>query len=332
MNIKINTHSDAVHNYLNQLSYHNFISMINKPTRVYGTTTNCLDHIFMKSNIPHFEHGCVSMVFDNSVTDHRATIIGLPTDPLSPQFTINSRRTFQTNYSNLNNDILNYDWDNYYNETDVNRLTEMFSSVLNILITKKYKNNDIKRCNLKRKHWITAGMINSVNKRNRLHSEYKHNPNNEEKRKTYAEKIEKPNTHPPPRSINQNSFFLEPTSEIEINKTISLLKNKKSTGFDNLKTEMLKNVSDSVAKPLNHLINTIFITGKVPYQFKVAVVTPVHRKGDKKNINNYRPISVISVLAKVFEKVLKNRLNKFLTLHNVISEKQFGFREALSTK
>nr|CAI5831402.1 unnamed protein product [Callosobruchus analis] len=226
-------------------------------------------------------------------------------------------------------------------------------------------------------------MINSVNKRNRLHSEYKNNPNNEEKKseylyyknkldklikqakhnyyhkqinennnnaknlwkvvnnicskendvisktivtannkvcdtpnsiadsfndffcgvgKMYAEKIEKPNTHPLPRSINQSSFFLEPTSEIEINKTISSLKNEKSTGFDNLKTEMLKNVSDSVAKHLNHLINTIFITGKVPYQFKIAVVTPVHKKGDKKDINNYRPISVISVLAKVFEK------------------------------
>nr|CAI5839281.1 unnamed protein product [Callosobruchus analis] len=148
---------------------------------------------------------------------------------------------------------------------------------------------------------------------------------------SYAGNIEKPNNHRPQRKINTSTFFLEPVNVREIISIINTLKNKKSPGVDNLKAELFKSVSEIISLPLCHLINRIYTSNEVPEQFKIAVVTPIHKKGDAKNITNYRPISIISTFAKIFEKTLKCRLVKFLDKCNVISEKQFGFREGLST-
>lgn len=68
LNIKINTDSDIVQKYLNSLSEYNFISMINKYTRIQGSNGNCIDHIFLKCNVPNLVQECISMVFENKIT------------------------------------------------------------------------------------------------------------------------------------------------------------------------------------------------------------------------------------------------------------------------
>nr|CAI5843643.1 unnamed protein product [Callosobruchus analis] len=118
---------------------------------------------------------------------------------------------------------------------------------------------------------------------------------------TYPGNIEKPNNHIPQRKINNSTFFLEPVNVGEIISIINTLKNKKSPGVDNSKAEIFKGVSEIISLPLCHLINRIYISN-VHEQFKIAVVTPIHKKGDVKNIYNYRPISIISTLSKTFEK------------------------------
>nr|CAI5834501.1 unnamed protein product [Callosobruchus analis] len=149
--------------------------------------------------------------------------------------------------------------------------------------------------------------------------------------KCYAEKIVKPSTPLPDNELNQNSFFLQPVTEADIITIINSLKTNKSLGIDDIKSEILRYSYEFIAAPLCHLINQIFISSKVPQQFKTAVVTPIHKKGDIKVINNYRPISIISSLAKIFEKSLKNRLEKFLNVNGIISDKQYGFRQGRST-
>lgn len=86
-----------------------------------------------------------------------------------------------------------------------------------------------------------------------------------------------------------------------------------------------------IVDPLKHIINLIFQTGELPVQFKTSVITPIHKVGNKSEISNYRPISLINNFGKIFEKCLKTRLNDHLRRHNIIDNMQFGFREGMST-
>ena len=64
--------------------------------------------------------------------------------------------------------------------------------------------------------------------------------------------------------------------------------------------------------------------------FKIAVVKPLYKSGEKSAVSNDRPIFLVSNLCKIFEKILEERINNFLTKHNILSDKQFGFREGKS--
>ena len=67
-----------------------------------------------------------------------------------------------------------------------------------------------------------------------------------------------------------------------------------------------------------------------PDKLKTAKIIPLHKGGKIDKINNYRPISILSNLSKIFEKVINMRFIDFLKKHNVISDYQFGFRERMS--
>lgn len=146
-----------------------------------------------------------------------------------------------------------------------------------------------------------------------------------------ANKIKKPAQKINTKTSN-SSMFLSPVQEEEILKYIGNLKNNCSAGIDKISTKVIKILHIFLIKPLCHIINRIFITGKVPDHFKTSIVTPVYKNsGSKENISNYRPISVINNFAKVFEKSLNYRLYKFLVTNNILSPNQFGFIEKLST-
>ena len=72
--------------------------------------------------------------------------------------------------------------------------------------------------------------------------------------------------------------------------------------------------------------------GKFPEKFKIAKIIPIHKKGDPKDINNYRPISHLSSFSKILEKIVHCRLSCFLEKHNFFSKFRFGFRENHSTE
>ena len=86
-----------------------------------------------------------------------------------------------------------------------------------------------------------------------------------------------------------------------------------------------------LVEPLKHIINLIFSAGCVPQHFKESIITPVYKNGSRTDKSNYRPISVINNLAKIFEKALKSRLEEFLNINHTISNNQFGFRANYST-
>lgn len=132
--------------------------------------------------------------------------------------------------------------------------------------------------------------------------------------------------------FQQDSFFFDPISAFEIHKTISKLKNSNSSTSDNISSYILKKISYFVADPLCHIYNTSIYSGIFPDALKVAEVLPFHKKGSKLDPNNYRPISLLPTFSKIFEKLIKTRLIKFLSKTNFFNEKQFGFREGKSTE
>jgi len=133
-------------------------------------------------------------------------------------------------------------------------------------------------------------------------------------------------------SPNVKSIFVSPVTETEVIKTIMGLKNKSSPGWDGLKTEVIKYVVNIIAKPIVHVINLSLENGIVPDEIKIARVVPIFKSGDVKELTNYRPVSVLPCLSKLFERVVYNRLLEFIETHRILSECQFGFRKKHSTE
>ena len=100
----------------------------------------------------------------------------------------------------------------------------------------------------------------------------------------------------------ENSFFLTPTTDNEVLSVISLLK-KSSSGYDNITSDLLKSSSYIILPSLVHIINLSFSTGIFPSELKIANVIPLFKAGNLAYFTNYRPVSLLSTLSKVFEKL-----------------------------
>lgn len=129
-----------------------------------------------------------------------------------------------------------------------------------------------------------------------------------------------------------NSMVLYPVDQNEIILHIGSLKNKCSSGIDGISVSVLKKIHRFICHPLQHIINTIFSTGIVPSHFKQSLVVPIYKSGSHTNIANYRPISIISNVAKIFEKCIKSRIISFLEKYKLLSESQYGFRKGKNTE
>ena len=129
----------------------------------------------------------------------------------------------------------------------------------------------------------------------------------------------------------QQSMFLHKTTTIEVKKLLNKLENKKSPGFDELSGKFLKICAPYISETLAYIFNNSISQGVYPDLLKTARVTPIFKSGEKSDPSNYRPISVLSLINKVFEKIIHTRLYKYLTKFKILYEYQFGFREGHST-
>ena len=135
------------------------------------------------------------------------------------------------------------------------------------------------------------------------------------------------NSKLPELSFHTNSrlstFVINP---VEINDIIFGLNTKKAQGPDLVSAHMVKHCGKSLCIPLKIIFDNILETGIFPDQWKEANVTPVHKKNDKQIISNYRPISLLPILAKVFERIIFKNLYNYLIFNNLITKNQSGFR------
>ena len=79
------------------------------------------------------------------------------------------------------------------------------------------------------------------------------------------------------------------------------------------------------------LFNKIFLSGYFPESWSAGEIIPLHKKGDKNNVDNYRSITLLSTLGKLFSRILNNRLSTWAETYSVYIEAQAGFREHMST-
>lgn len=124
----------------------------------------------------------------------------------------------------------------------------------------------------------------------------------------------------------------EPLTLKELNKIISSIKNKTSTGHDGISNKIIKLCIKEIEQPLLHLINTSLRQGIFPEGGKLAIIKPLHKKDCKNLPQNYRPISLLSSISKILEKAVCCRLMRYLEDNNLIFPKQFGYQKNKSTK
>ena len=128
-----------------------------------------------------------------------------------------------------------------------------------------------------------------------------------------------------------NSLAMDPVDGDEVCKIISQFKLNKGCGPFSIPSQVLFHMQHELAKPISWIANICFITGIHPNNLKLAKVIPIFKKGSKLSTANYRPISLLSNINKIIEKLVFSRVLSFLKINNIIYEKQFGFRPKHST-
>ena len=115
-------------------------------------------------------------------------------------------------------------------------------------------------------------------------------------------------------------------SSSDIVKIISRLDPNKAHGHDMLSIRMIKLCGNSICKPLSIIFKDCLSEGKFPHEWKKANVVPVHKKGNKQSLENYRPISLLPICSKIFGRLIYNEMFTFFTENNLISPNHSGFR------
>ena len=127
-------------------------------------------------------------------------------------------------------------------------------------------------------------------------------------------------------------FNFTEVSEECIASIIKNMKSKSSTGYDIISNKLIKSAKDVLIKPLTLLMNQIIHTGEFPKQLKIAKVKPLFKKGNQSSFTNYRPISLLPSISKIFEHVMTSQLMEYFTSKNLFCLQQFGFRPGHSTE
>ena len=133
---------------------------------------------------------------------------------------------------------------------------------------------------------------------------------------------------------HNHEFHFEQINENDVLKIIDHLKSKESEDADGLSSKILKNLSRTLCKPIALIINQSLSTGRFPDKLKIAKIIPIYKgnESDINSVNNYRPISILPIISKIFEKIVYNQLYNFFDQHNLFFSSQYGFRQDHSTE
>ena len=129
-----------------------------------------------------------------------------------------------------------------------------------------------------------------------------------------------------------SSFNFNMVTEEDTFKVINNLKSKTSTGHDGLSSILLKFIAPQILEVLTMILNQSLSTGIFPDSLKIAKITPIFKKENPHLTDNYRPISLLPSISKVFEKNVYNQIYEYFTENKLLYESQYGFRKFHSTE
>ena len=146
----------------------------------------------------------------------------------------------------------------------------------------------------------------------------------------------------PPSSINPSDNIPEPDNSIkfDIGNTgpahvvdiIGSLPLKSSTDLNGISMKLIKSVAYEISTPLSHIFQLSLEQGIFPNNLKKSRTVPIFKAGDKRDVDNYRPISLVCTLSKILEKMVQINLSNYLEINKLLSPFQFGFQKNLSTE
>lgn len=166
----------------------------------------------------------------------------------------------------------------------------------------------------------TEDKINKINEFNNLYCKV-----GENMAKNY-------NTIYVPKSRTECRFQLKEINVEKTSRLIDSISTSNSSGYDGIKTSILKVCKNELIKPITKLINTSIYQNNFPSLLKINKIVPIYKKdGEKNNLNNFRPISISSVFSKVIETYVNNQLTEYLQDNMLISKIQYGFTKNSNT-
>ena len=165
-----------------------------------------------------------------------------------------------------------------------------------------------------------AIIVNSTTLSDKFNSFYLNKSDSNNTSSKYSDKIK----------MNPNSFFLKPVTPDEVFNTLFTMKN--NSIFSDIPVKILKLLKEPLCILLSDLFNYAISNNTFPNILKTGTITPIPKKGDRKNINNYRPITLLNAIAKIFDKILYNRVYDFFEKLHLFSKYQFGFMKNKGTE
>lgn len=132
------------------------------------------------------------------------------------------------------------------------------------------------------------------------------------------------------KPINKSMFYKK-ASEEKILKIVNNISERKAPGQDCIRPVDIKNVGRKLVTAITNLINKSITSGIYPNELKIGVVRPIYKKGKYDCCSNYRPITILPILDKIFEKYIAGIIHQFFENNNVLTNRQFGFRRNKST-
>ena len=133
------------------------------------------------------------------------------------------------------------------------------------------------------------------------------------------------------KCVFPNSYSFSIVSENKVLKYLNSLGINKATGLDGIPSRFVRDGALIIACPLTHVINLSLIQGVVPDDLKSARVVPLFKKNDKTEVGNYRPVSILTIISKVFERVVYDQVESYLDQKKLLYKFQSGFRCRYST-
>ena len=131
---------------------------------------------------------------------------------------------------------------------------------------------------------------------------------------------------------NENEDVNQPFDDDEVSNHINHLKNSKSPGIDYILNEFIKNCPEELIPVITKFFNIILVSGIIPNEWTTGIIKALYKnKGDINDINNYRGITLLSCLGKLFTSVINSRLYNYLTNEGILGNEQAGFRPKHST-